>query len=136
MLELIANSDKSLADVQAAIEQLYSEHHYLIVSIHTGKQRSGKQNSALHVYCRELAKALNAAGWDMRRTMKQEIDIPWTEHSVKENLWRPMQEVMTGKESTKDPERKEYPEIYEALSRHMGQKTGVYVPWPTQEASS
>ena len=44
-----------------------------------------------------------------------------------------IQEAMTCHESTKDPERGEYPKIYETLMRHISSKFGVFVEWPTKE---
>ena len=52
------------------------------------KQRTTTQNKALHVYCGLVADALNDAGFDMRRFIKPEIDIPWSMVSVKEHLWK------------------------------------------------
>ena len=94
------------------------------------KQRTGRQNRCLHLFCEQLAVALNDAGWDMKKTLKPGVDIPWTKTSVKEFLWRPIQEAMTGKRSTTEMNTVDPSEIYEVLSRHMGEKLGVHVAWP------
>ena len=97
--------------------------------------RTAQQNKALHKYFALLADALNAAGLDMRATLKPEIDIPWTEYAVKDHLWRPIQDAMLGKESTTKLETPEVSEVYEVLSRHLGQRFGIHVPFPSREES-
>ena len=95
--------------------------------------RSPAQNSALHLWCEMVATTLNDAGLDMRHTIREEVDIPWTKSSVKEYLWRPLQKALTGDESTTKPKKTEYPDISETLQRHMATKFGVTLPaWPTR----
>ena len=74
-----------------------------ITVVPTQKRRTASQNDALHVYCRQLANALNDAGLDMREVIKPEVDIPWNDQTVKEYMWRPIQKVVTGEESTTRP---------------------------------
>jgi len=95
--------------------------------------RTIKQNASLHVYCELLAEALNDAGYDMKKTLKPEVDIPWRKESVKEHLWKPIQKALTGKESTTDISTVEPSEIYDVLNRHIGEKFGVHVDWPSIE---
>jgi hypothetical protein len=130
---IIINSAHSKELFIAQMSKLYDEHKYLRLTIKTGKQRSGLQNSSLHLYLSHLAEALNDAGYDMKRTLKQEVDIPWTEASAKEHLWRPIQKALTKKDSTTKPTTKEYVYIYEVLSRHLVEKLGVNVPWPSKD---
>jgi len=113
-------------------EQLYAEHRHITLSWSTGKQVTSKQKSAMHVYLRLLSEALNDAGLDMKKVLKEGVDIPWTEVSAKEHLWRPIQKAMTGKKSTKDPLRKDYVEIYETLNRLTSSKFDIYIPWPVK----
>jgi len=96
-------------------------------------QRTGQQNKALHKYCAMLAEALNEAGLDARKTLKPEVDIPWSGEMVKNMLWRPIQEAMTGKESTTELNTVEPSEIYDVLSRHIASKFGINVEWPSDE---
>ena len=48
------------------------------------KQRTAKQNRALHLYFTHLADELNSAGLDMRKTLKPGVEIPWDGKSIKE----------------------------------------------------
>lgn len=97
------------------------------------EQRTSKQNAALHVYFNLLAEALNDAGYDMRRTLKQDIDISWTPDNIKNYLWRPIQEAKVNKHSTTELTTKEIDSVFDELNRHLGTKLGVHVPFPTIE---
>ena len=130
---IIINSAHSKELFISQMSKLYDEHKYLRLTIKTGKQRSNLQNRSLHLYLAHLSEALNDAGYDMKRTLKQEIDIPWNEANAKEYLWRPIQKALTKKDSTTKPTTKEYVYIYEVLSRHLVEKFGVNVPWPSKD---
>ena len=93
-------------------------------------KRTIKQNKAMHKYFAMVAEALNESGFDMRKTLKASIDIPWTPESVKNHLWRPIQEVMLNIESTSELDSADPSEVYNVLSRHLATKLGVSVPWP------
>ncbi len=96
--------------------------------------RTTQQNKALHLYYKLVAEALNDAGLDMRKTLKEQIDIPWSMGTVKEYLWRPVQKILIQKESTTELDKgQEITRIYEVLNRHLGEKFGIYVPFPTSE---
>jgi len=84
----------------------------------------------MHKYFELLAEALNDAGLDMKTVLKPEVDIPWTKESVKNHLWRPIQEVMLAKESTAEMDTREPNEIYKVLDRHISEKFGIHIEWP------
>lgn len=96
--------------------------------------RTEQQNKALHLFFTHLATQLNEAGLDMRRTLKPEVDISWTPETVKEYLWRPIQMAATGKESTKDLETREIDEVFEIISKHLGEKFGLQTEFPSVES--
>ena len=99
------------------------------------KRRTGQQNKSLWLFFERLSEALNAAGYDMKKTLKHDVDIPWTKQSVHDHIWVPVQEAMTGKDSTTEMNTVDPSEIYEVVSRHLGEKTGVFVKWPSHEMS-
>ena len=66
------------------------------------KERTPRQNRALHLYFQFLADTLNDAGQDMRVFLKEGIDIPWTKDTIKTFLWKPLQRIQLQKESTTD----------------------------------
>jgi len=94
--------------------------------------RTEAQNRSLHRYFTQLAEALNDAGFDMKKVIK--IDVPWNSLMVKELLWRPVQKTYTGKESTTKLDKiKEIDMIYDIINRVVGERTGVYVPFPSYD---
>ena len=96
-------------------------------------QRTDQQNKALYKYFELLAEALNDAGYDMKKVLKPEVDIPWNKEMVKTHIWKPVQEVMTGEKSTTEMSTVEPSEIYSVINRHISEKFGVHVPWPSDE---
>jgi hypothetical protein len=107
------------------------------MELHESGKRTLTQNAALHLWLQWLADALNEAGYDMRRTLKPEAEIPWTAAAAKEHLWRPIQEAMTSKESTAEVSRTDYADVQEVLVRHLANKLGVQAPpWPKREAAA
>lgn len=96
--------------------------------------RTPSQNSAIHLYFRMVAEALNDAGKDMETVLQlKTIDVPWNEAMVKEVLWKAVQRSMEKGEHTSDLETTDITEIYETLNRWMGAKLGVSVEFPHNE---
>ena len=128
----IVNNKHSLEMFTKHIEDLYDTKGYVTLKWKTGRNRTHKQNNALHVYCRQLAQALNEGGFDMKKTLKQETDIPWTGELVKQYLWKPVQEALTGKDSTSAASGEDYDKVHQVLSKHLSEKLNVYLPFPTR----
>lgn len=95
------------------------------------KTRTSNQNNSLHLWFRLLADELNSGGFDMRTLIRDEIDIPWNEYSVKEYLWRPVQIAQLGKKSTTKLTTDEIDKVYETINRAVGERTGIHVPFPS-----
>lgn len=133
MSEQIINSKQSLDAYIEHLRNQYDKHKYLRTSMKTGRQRTLTQNNAMHEYCDMVAEALNDGGHDFRKTIKEEIDVPWSGDLVKDYIWRSIQIAITGHDSTTKPETHQYGEIYEVINRHLSSKLGVFVPWPCKE---
>ena len=130
----IINSKESLEAEIDRLRKSFEECKYLEIEVkHKGKARSNQQNKALHKYFDLLANALNDAGYDMKRTIKPEIDVPWNAYLIKLLMWKPLQDAITGEESTAKAKRDDYTKVYEVLNRHTAQKLGISVPWPSNE---
>ena len=101
---------------------------------HETGQRTDSQNSAMHVFFKQLAEALNDAGLGMREVMKPAYFMDWTAYSVKEHLWRSIQRKLYGKESTRDLNKvEEITKIHAVLMRELGEKHHVeYIPFPSK----
>jgi hypothetical protein len=78
-----------------------------------------------------LADELNDRGLDMRKTLKPGVEIPWTGDSVKEYLWRPIQQAQLNKKSTTELTTKEIDAVFDTINRHIGEKFGLFVPFPS-----
>ena len=96
-------------------------------------QRTKQQNKALHVLFNLLAGTLNDNGLDMRKTLKPEIDIPWSGPSVKEFLWRPVQEAQLSKKSTTELTTVEIDQVFDTINKHLGEKFSLHTPFPSIE---
>lgn len=94
------------------------------------RKRTNQQNRALHLWFEHVAEQLNNAGMDMRKLIRPEVEISWTPYSVKEYLWRPLQETMTGKKSTTKLNTEEIDTIYEMINRVISERAHVHVPFP------
>jgi hypothetical protein len=128
----------SLAELSRAITEIdgeWHQHHYLEITIkRKAKQRTLTQNAALHLFLTRLSEVLNDAGFDMRRTLKHDAEIPWNPASAKEFLWKPIQKALTQKDSTTEITTVEPTMIHETLCRHLGAKLGVICPeWPKRD---
>lgn len=130
---LIANSEKSLQDAINQITVAWQENRYITISWQAKKKRTLTQNSALHLYFRMLADALNDAGLDQRKTLKPNVEIPWNETAIKELVWRPIQLAVVSKESSAELTTAEVQEVYEVLNRHLASRFGISLPWPERE---
>jgi hypothetical protein len=70
----------------------------------------------------------------MRKTLKPEIEIPWSTDSVKEHLFKPVMRAQLGKTSTKDLSTKEIDMVFDTLTKHLGEKFGLHVEFPSTES--
>lgn len=97
-------------------------------------QRTDKQNKALHKGFALLAHGLNDAGYEMKSVLAAKaVDVPWTDASIKEVLYRPIMVAMFNKHSTTELDTKEISEVWEVLNRHLGENFGVILPFPSDE---
>jgi len=133
----IVNSLTSLAQLISTIDSKWHENLYLEVEItRKAKQRTDQQRKAIEVYCRELAKTLNDAGLDQRAVfakMKEGVDIPWSQDTVKDTLWRRIQVAILGKESTTKLNADEVTRVYDTLNRWTGTTFGIAIQFPEKK---
>ena len=127
---MIINSDKSLREAIADLEQLYREHKYLILDVKKGSQRTPPQNRSLHKYCELLSDELNNAGYTIAKVITKPLDISWSKHTVKELLWRTVQKAILDKDSTTKLNRSEVSKVYDELNNIMATRYGITVGFP------
>lgn len=95
------------------------------------EKRTSRQNKSLHLLFEMLADELNDAGLDMKKVLKPGVDIPWTKESIKEYIWRPIQQAQLSKKSTTELTTKEIDSVFDTINRHLGEKFGIHVPFPS-----
>ena len=109
----------------------------IIIQPLIGRTRTPTQNNAMHLWLDMLAMQLNAQGMDMRYVMKETAELPWTQATAKDNLWKPVQKAVTGEDSTTRPNTKQYNEIYTLICKHLSEKFGFQSPeWPSMGGPS
>src|SRR3990167_1824985 len=100
---------------------------------HNNELLTRRQQNSLYLWFQMLADELNSAGWDMRKALKPEIEIPWSKESIKNFLWRPVQEIYLSKKSTTELTTKDIDAIWEILNRHLGEKFEIHIPFPSEQ---
>lgn len=117
------------------LQQECQPRQVLTVEAKDWRTRTSQQNKAIHVYCGELAKALNGSGMDMRAVlaaMKEGVEIPWTMDLVKDVIWRQIQQAMVDKESTTRLSPEQVSKIYEVVNRFTAERFGISMPFPSR----
>ena len=95
------------------------------------EQRTSQQNRSMHLYFAQLAEALNDAGLDMQTTMKHyKVEVPWTPESVKEVIWKLVQDKMFGKRSTTELTTEQVNQVYEVVNRFTVKLGMESIPFP------
>ena len=93
---------------------------------------------------RQFANALNDAGWSLSAALdagKINLELGWTEANLKE-IFREIMKYRYPDKQWKNPDRPstteletvELSECWEVLNRAMGEKFGVTLPFPCQDA--
>jgi len=96
-------------------------------------QRTNKQNNSLHAGLKDLGDALNAGGLDMRKVLKESVDIPWTQQSVKEFMFNPISVIMHNGRTSSELSTIEIKEVWAVMIRFCGEKHAVTVAWPERD---
>jgi len=119
-------------DVREQLRSLVS----LVHEMEKEKKRTGLQNNSLHLWLSQVATILNDAGIDMVLLLDKlngKAEIPCTTISLKKRFWKPIQEHMTGKESTTDISTKEPDLIYKTACKVLSENFGIVPPpWPSR----
>ena len=94
--------------------------------------RTELQNRALHLYFEWVARELQNQGQTMQDVVKKLTftEITPTKNSVKEMIWRPIQETVVSKKSTTELSKHEVSEIYDIISMFLSKQFGISLPFP------
>ena len=79
-----------------------------------------------------LANALNDAGYDMKLLLAHR-EIPWSQNSVKEQMWRPVQQSMFDIDSTTQLAPSQVSQVYDTINRFLSEKFAISVEFPSKE---
>jgi len=130
----VRNKDQMRSFVKWVTEQQEAgkEYTYSIKEM----TRSEMQNAALHAMFRRLSTALNDAGYDMKHDSLVKKELPWSEYTIKEVLFKPMIKQLHGVDSTAKLTKEQLSNAVEALFRAIASRTGVTVPFTIKELDS
>ena len=124
---LVDNRDKAKSFCQFVMNQLEQDTPRLY-SIKRAT-RSVKQNNALHLLFREIAKAMNDAGY-ARPHPWGKMEIPYSEVAIKEMFYVPIIDKVYGKQHSSELNTKELSESVEYLLDAVAQNTGIAMQMP------
>ena len=96
-------------------------------------KRTTLQNRAIHLYCSLLADAFNDGGLDMLTVLSVKRSTSWTMLSVKDVIWRSIQEAMfPDKKSTTQLETGEVSQVYTQIARHLSENFNITQSFPNR----
>lgn len=93
--------------------------------------RTDTQNRAFHLWCEQIADALNDAGYEKKLTIGT-IDVPWSKETVK-IIIKKIAHAQINKWKTSEMTREEFSKVQETTNRMLSE-LGIYVPFPSIEA--
>ena len=103
--------------------------------IETKNKYSTKQRGALHVWLQMIADLFNEAGMEYGSRVKfngEQVKIPWDMSKVKEDIYKPLLESMTGKQSTEDQSSIDSSLVARQITLIFGERYGIPLPpWPS-----
>ena len=127
------NSDTSLENFIKHLRELYELKKYVQVKWSTDKAITGTQRNSVYLYCDLLANNLNDRGLDMVSTLQSGVEIPWCKDSVKKHIWAKIQQTKYENKSVNQLKTHEVSVIYDVINRHLSDKFGVHVPFPSKD---
>lgn len=105
------------------------ERYYSVVRAN----RTNKQNNTLAVLCRRMADALNEAGFEIPHPFKPDLEIPYTETSIRELIYKPIIKAMFDADSSTTLTTTQFSEAMTTMVDAVCRNTGVNVPIPALE---
>lgn len=99
------------------------------------QRRTLTQNKALHKYLELVAHELQNGGHTMQDVVSKinMCEIPPTTRTVKEIIFKPIQEAVLGKKSTTELTTAEVNQVYEVMSMFLAKEFEISLPFPSQE---
>jgi hypothetical protein len=102
----------------------------------TDKKATQAQRGSLHLWCEQVGKVLNDAGLPMiKKALFSDdmIEVDWNLLLVKEGIYKPMLEYITGKTSTEKQTTADPSTVADHLVRYFSNKGVVLPRWPSNK---
>ena len=98
-------------------------------------QRTISQNSALHLFCTDVARELEAQGIERKTIVEDLADtgVPITMEYVKYVIWYHFMIGMFGKHSTTELDTVQVSQVEQAVARFLAENYGCVIEWPSYE---
>jgi len=98
-------------------------------------KRTPAQQAAIEVYCREVARSLNDAGFDLELVLKAKpMAVSCTQENIKETLFKPVMHALYPEiTSTTKLEKMHVTDVYEHMNRWLANTfpEAEHVPFPS-----
>lgn len=95
------------------------------------KDKTRKQENAVHKYCRFVAQALNEKGKPRYGSINgKEMRTPWTMENIKYGIWAEFQLAMFNTISIRDLKTKQVNEIFKMMYGYLAENHGIEVEFP------
>lgn len=114
-------------------KMMLSKYHGKKVTLSIEKPtRTSAQNNAIHLYLDQVAKELDREGHTLQDVVKsiRKAEIHPTKEALKEVVWRPIQQIMLKKDSTKELGKLDVDKVYEVVNKFIGENFHIHVPFP------
>lgn len=96
-----------------------------VVDVKNTSIRTLQQNKSIHLWCSQIATALNANNMYIKDTIKTEVS--WSMDTVKEILFKPIVKALYNKDSTTKLDKNEFEKIIDTLTLIFANR-GVTLP--------
>ena len=104
------------------------------IDLDTDATYTTKQRGSLHVWCKMMAELLNDCGLPcvVKSVFSDDlIELDWTLHLFKEQVYKTVLEALTGKKSTENQTTAQPSDVVNEITRHFANKGIVCPPWPS-----
>ena len=96
-------------------------------------KRTPKQQASIELFCKQGADAFNEAGITRQEAIELiTLELPWSQESFKELVWRTMQKAKGWGDKTSELETEQVAGVYEWCNLFTG-KFGISVKFPSDE---
>ena len=108
---------------------------YFMIHAEISMRRTEQQKKAIEVYCREVAKAMNDEGHDLKAVLTaKKVDVPCTQQNIKDVVFKGIEQALfPEKTSTTQLTTGEVNEIYDVMNRWLANNFSIHVPFPSEE---